>query len=37
MATFTAIKTGAEAGALWAACCGTPSRTKRRCGRGSGW
>ena len=30
-------RTGAEAGALWAACCGTSSRTKRRCGRGSGW
>ena len=30
-------RTGAEAGVLWAECCGTPSRTKKRCGRDNGW
>ena len=30
-------RTGAEAEARWAECCGTPSRRKRRCGKDSGW
>ena len=28
---------GRRPGVRWAVCCGTPSRTKRRCGKGSGW